>query len=448
MKTHSLRVRLIATFCLLLVLAWVISTSISYVKTRHRIRFIFDAQQLIAAQQIENFNLHELFTAPQSDRLLKIKNDYFKKADRTISFAIFNAKGETLLTDRPNEPALSFDPEKVKSLNTPTFYDENNWRTLWYKTADNQFIIAVAQSNDYRNQLTRSIIMDHQVTPWFIIIPFLMLAIIYIINREIKPIKNVTNSLQYRSPDDSTPLSDDHIPSEIQPLIHELNTLFARISTTIERERHFVSDAAHELRSPLAALQVQADVARISINKPDIQQKALDNLTTSINRASHLIDQLLTLSKLDSFSDLPNRQPIDWHTLITMQLSEFEEIIADKQLTVNLEQQHPPKSCSGDPILLSTLIRNLLDNAMRYTPSEGKLTIQISENGILFMNTAQLIEPDEIAKIGQRFYRPPGQKQTGSGLGLSIAKQIAELHQFTFTFGYENSHTFYTRIQF
>jgi len=448
-KTHSLRIRLIATFCLLLVLAWVISTGISYIKTRHRIRFIFDAQQLIAAQQIENFELQELQAAiPLSNRLLKLKNAYFKKADRTLSFAIYDLNGKTLLTDRPDEAALRFDPTKINSLSTPQFYDINDWRTLWYKTTDNQVIIIVAQSNSYRDALTHSIILDHQVMPWLIIIPFLMLAIIYIINREMKPIKQVTRSLQHRLPDDRTPLPDKKIPSEIQPLIHELNTLFERISTTIEWERRFVSNAAHELRSPLAALQVQTDVAKISINKPETQQKALDNLTTSITRASRLIDQLLTLSKLDSFSGLPNNETLDWNTLIQTRLNEFESLIAEKRLVIYFDQQATPKPVNGDPLLLSLLLRNLIDNAVRYTSVGGKITLQTTTNSLTLTNMMQPVEPDELAKIGQRFYRPPGQEQTGSGLGLSIAEQIAELHQLTFTFGCKNANTFYTKLQF
>lgn len=447
MKRISLRSRLIVAFCILITLAWVISAGMSYVKTRQRIRYIFDAQQLIFAQRLEDSNLSELILNPASSGLLAAKQNDFTKANDALSFAIFSADGKQLITDRPGENAFLYDPSVIIS-DEPTFYDSDKWRILWHKTADRQFIIAVGQENAYRNKMTGDIIFDHQITPWFVIMPFLIAAIIYLINRELSPIKQVSRSLSQRKPDDSTPIENNRLPSEIQPLLDALNSLFERTSATIERERRFVSDAAHELRSPLSALQVQAEVAQISINKPDIQLKALNNLTTGVARASRLIDQLLTLSKLDSFSELSNKQLIDWKLVIDSLVMDLTKEAESKNISVCTEYEQLPEPQLGDPLLLTLMMRNLIDNALRYTLDNGHIIIKLSKNEIAVLDDGPGISIENLPRIGQRFYRPPGQKQTGSGLGLSIARQIADLHGFSFTFGNRDCGGFYSKIVF
>lgn len=447
MKKRSLRTRLIVAFCILITLAWVVSASMSYVKTRQRLRYIFDAQQLVFAQRLEDSNLNDLLNGSSSSTLLHAKRNNFEKADDALSFAIFTADGKKLLSDRPEETAFNYDPA-INIGEQPVFKDSDKWRILWHKTTDGRFIIAVGQENVYRNNLTFDIIIDHQVTPWFLIIPVLMAAIIYMINRELNPIKQVSLSLARRLPNDSTPIKNDNLPLEIQPLINELNSLFERITLTIERERRFVSDAAHELRSPLAALQVQTEVAQISVGKPDVQRKALENLTTGIIRASRLTEQLLTLSKLDSFSELNNKQRIDWRHIINGLMNDFEEEAESKHITVTAEYLASPESQIGDPLLLSLMLRNLIDNALRYTPQDGRIVITLTEDNVLVEDNGPGVSSDDLARIGQRFYRPPGQKQTGSGLGLSITRQIAELHNYTFTFGNRDGGGFYSKIVF
>jgi two-component system sensor histidine kinase QseC len=447
MKRRSLRSRLVVIFCLLITLAWVISASISYVKTRHRIRYIFDAQQLVFAQRLEDSNLEKLLVHPSSSALLNAKQSEFQKANDALAFAIFDANGKILLTDRPEDSGFSYDPSFIDN-NEPTFRDSDKWRILWHQTADRRFIIAVGQENAYRNKLTGDIILDHQVMPWLMILPVLILVIIFMINRELSPINQVSRRLRHRLPDDRTPIEDAKLPLEIQPLIDALNALFKRISSTIERERSFVSDAAHELRSPLAALQVQTEVAQISAGKPEVQNKALHNLTVGIQRASRLVEQLLTLSKLDTFSALPDKQSTDWQQIIDGLINDMQPAARQKKITLTAEYLRLPEPQSGNTLLLSLMMRNLLDNALRYTPEGGTITVIVSEKSVRVLDNGPGADEESLVRIGQRFFRPPGQKQTGSGLGLSIGRRIAELHGFTFTFGNRDEGGFYGQITF
>lgn len=442
---HSLRTRLIIWFSILLIIAWAISIAISYVKTRHRMRYIFDAQQLVMAQRLDNMTLDELTRPLATNPLLQQKQSEFRKANDALSFAIYHQDGRVLLSDLPKTEL--FTPPEIWP-NAPKFYSSTTWRTLWYQSADKPILIAVGQKNHYRDKLTRRIIMDHQITPWFIMIPFLMLAIVLVINRELKPIKAVTRHLAQRTPQESTLIDASQLPKEINPLIEALNTLFTRTATTIERERRFVSNAAHELRSPLAGLKVQADVALLMQNKPEQQEKALRHIKESIDRSSRLIDQLLALSKIDSYSQLTDKQPIDWKQLITQVMEDLS--LAAQQKSITLTCTHtgrlPPQE--GNPTLLIILLKNLISNAIHYIPQGSKIVITASPEGILVEDNGSGVDPTLLPQLGQRFYRPPGQKQTGSGLGLAIATQIAQLHGFTLRLGNRKVGGFYSFIDF
>lgn len=442
---HSLRTRLIIWFSILLIIAWAISIAISYVKTRHRMRYIFDAQQLVMAQRLDNMTLEELTRPLAKNPLLQQKQSEFRKANDALSFAIYHKDGRILLSDLPKTEL--FTPPEIWP-NDPKFYSSTTWRTLWYQSADKPILIAVGQKNHYRDKLTRRIIMDHQITPWFIMIPFLMLSIILVINRELRPIKAVARHLAQRKPQESTLIDTTALPKEINPLIDALNALFIRTASTIEHERRFVSNAAHELRSPLAGLKVQADVALLTQNKPEQQEKALRHIKESIDRASRLIDQLLALSKIDSYSQLTDKQTIDWKQLITQVMDDLSPAAQQKSITLTCTHTGRLPLQEGNPTLLIILLKNLISNAIHYIPQGSKIVITASPEGVLVEDNGPGVDPTLLPQLGQRFYRPPGQKQTGSGLGLAIATQIAQLHGFTLRLGNRKVGGFYSFIDF
>jgi two-component system sensor histidine kinase QseC len=216
------------------------------------------------------------------------------------------------------------------------------------------------------------------------------------------------------------------------PLIERLNRLFVRIAASMQKERRFTADAAHELRTPIAAIKAQAQVARAATTAA-ARMHALDNAILGCDRASRLITQLLTLTRVDA---------LDHSAMEACQISDIaaEEIAAlapaavEKGVQLELLAQTDAK-VQGNPELLRVLLRNLLDNAIRHTPRGTAVQVNIShEPGAACLSVSDNgpgIAPDERARVPERFYRPPGTQASGSGLGLSIVKRIAEVHDAT-----------------
>ncbi len=223
----------------------------------------------------------------------------------------------------------------------------------------------MGQEWDYRREMALDIVTS-QLTPAGGA-PLMFLLLIVLLSRELAPLKQLTRTLRLRAPDSAESLNVDKVPSEVRPLVDALNQLFARTHDTMIRERRFTSDAAHELRSPLAALKVQTEVAQLSIDDPQGREKALAQLHEGIDRATRLVDQLLTLSRLDSLAQLD-----DVHTIAIdelLQSSVMEMYHSAQQAGIELRLHLNATQVMQRPAaLLSLLVRNLLDNAVRYSP--------------------------------------------------------------------------------
>ncbi|VEB54025.1 two-component system sensor histidine kinase [Salmonella enterica subsp. enterica] len=225
------------------------------------------------------------------------------------------------------------------------------------------------------------------------------------------------------------------VPSEVRPLVEALNQLFSRIHSMMVRERRFTSDAAHELRSPLAALKVQTEVAQLSGDDPLSRDKALTQLHAGIDRATRLVDQLLTLSRLDSLNNLQDVAEISLEELLQSAVMDIYHPAQQANIDVRLQLNAHDVIRTGQPLLLSLLVRNLLDNAIRYSPQGSVVDVTLHARSFTVRDNGPGVAPEILTHIGERFYRPPGQSVTGSGLGLSIVRRIATLHGMTVSFG-------------
>lgn len=245
----------------------------------------------------------------------------------------------------------------------------------------------------------------------------------------LRPLQQVAADLGRRSALDSTPLSEN-VPGEVLPMVQSLNALFARIAKTVEHERRFTADAAHELRTPLAALQVQAEVMALMPDDAG-RQHALQQLQQGIQRATRLVEQLLALSRLDPLQGLPSSQPIDWAAVSRDALADVRRAAADKDMVLDIVWHCAAPGVlplNGDATLLTLLLRNLLDNAVRYCPVAARIELVLAAGEILVQDNGPGIAPEWLARVRERFFRPPGQDMPGSGLGLSIVERIASLH--------------------
>lgn len=290
-------------------------------------------------------------------------------------------------------------------------------------------------------------IVTSQLTPWLVALPLMFLLLIVLLSRELAPLKQLTRTLRLRAPDSAESLNVDKVPSEVRPLVDALNQLFARTHDTMIRERRFTSDAAHELRSPLAALKVQTEVAQLSMDDPQGREKALAQLHEGIDRATRLVDQLLTLSRLDSLAQLDDVHTIAIDELLQSSVMEMYHSAQQAGIELRLHLNATQVMQPGQPLLLSLLVRNLLDNAVRYSPPGSQVDITLDAREFSVRDNGPGVSPEALARIGERFYRPPGQDEPGSGLGLSIVRRIAALHRMTVDFSNAPGGGFAARVR-
>lgn len=426
-RNRSLSFRLIITLSLVSVCVWLLSTTVAWFQVRKEVNQMFDAQQILFAERLASSDLRNILIGHHRE----FKRPPFKKArfdDDALAFAIFTSDGEIVLSDGENGENFVFAPKKGFSQSRIRG-DDDEWRIFWLPVAGGRLMIAVGQEQEYRDDLINQMVFG-QMWIWFASLPFLLAALGLIIRKELRGLKQIGEQVAQRTPDDTSLLKTDNLPSEVLPLIQSLNQFFDRTSTMLLRERRFTSDAAHELRSPLAALRIQTEVAQIAGEDSILREQALDNLTKGIDRATQLVEQLLTLSRLDNLKELDNLQEIHWEQLIPSLIGELYFHAEKRQIDIQFEEDGIPPTKKGQPLLLSLMLRNLIDNAIRYCPEGSRIKVQLKKHKISVEDNGGGVEEADLAKLGQRFYRPAGQNEKGSGLGLSITHRIAELHHY------------------
>jgi signal transduction histidine kinase len=237
-----------------------------------------------------------------------------------------------------------------------------------------------------------------------------------------------------RRPDALAPLAERGLPQELQPLAGSLNELLSRLDAALGAQRRFTADAAHELRTPLAALKLQLDLARRAGDSPT-RLAAYDDLDAGVARASHLVDQLLTLARIEPEALATRATDCDLVALAKDAIVARGALAAEKGVDLGLARETPVR-VHGDPASLAILLSNLLDNALRHTPAGGRIDVAVDGDGegdearavLTVADTGPGIPAEERERVFDRFFRGPGSRDPGSGLGLSIVKRIADAH--------------------
>ncbi|MCX8086560.1 MAG: ATP-binding protein [Rhodocyclaceae bacterium] len=266
-------------------------------------------------------------------------------------------------------------------------------------------------------------------TPLAVGLPLLGAWIWFATRQGMKPLDGLAAEIAARAPERLDPLVPRAAPREIRPLIEALNGLFSRVAASLEAERRFTSDAAHELRTPLAAILAQAQVAQRARDAAE-RDHALAQIQAGSERARRLIDQLLTLARLDPAENLP-KEHLQLDRLAAEVCAEHGPLALEKAIALELEA---PREVfvDGSADLLRILLRNLLDNALRYTPAGGRVWVKVGAGPtaaeLAVADDGPGIPAEERHNVLRRFYRLAGQDVAGSGLGLSIVARIAELH--------------------
>ena len=469
----SIQQRLLISLLIGLPLLWVLTSSFIAWRLWHEINEMNDTQITqvaryligVAPKNDDDRDDHDREDYEQEDsknkkkRPAKIYNlkskqlsgDLGEAEDDYMGFAIWDKKGRLLMADE-NGQSFAFLPDQRGFLEEQdSAYQRLNpfskrWRLFYvHDNHDDKHegrVIAVGQNLESRQGMIVDA-MSVQVLPMLIGLFAFMALVVLLIRRGFMPLTQISAELEQRQPQDDSPITAD-VPKEIQPLVIALNALFVKVADTLAREQRFTADASHELRSPLAALKLQADLLQQQILQlSGLESGVEDNnqlfyhaqkISDGIERATHLVDQLLILAKIEPQQQLPPEQleSPDWLLLTDIILSDVNRLAREKHIqlkrTLNCDNPADILPILINPILFKLLIRNLLDNAIRYCPEGSLIELQMDSNAISVVDNGLGVEPKQLTRLSERFYRPAGQSQLGSGLGLSIVNRIAELH--------------------
>lgn len=432
MKKLSLKIRLILSFILIATTVFCVAGVFAWKETTEKADEFFDTYQMILARQLAGANW-DTITPEQQQMTNKLLDDIHSAddEDEAIGFAVFRTDGQMIFNDGENGRDFTYQPVP-KSFVSQTVDDEE-WRIIWIPAVDSNYMIAVGQEKEYRADIAWEM-MEEFTLPWLIGIGMMLLLMIIIIGYEFHPIHRLARGLEKRKEGDLSALSEERIPTEILPLIRAMNDLLAKVRDTLERERGFIADSAHELRTPLTALKVQLEVLQLMQDDEKARTEGLKKLAQGIDRATRLVEQLLALSRAESGVLADKDTRISWEQIVQEIVADYQIKAEAKQMNLRVQSDNSGPFAYGNPVLAGTVVRNLTDNAVRYGQAGADIVITL-KNGELRVLTKQThVSEDVLTRLGQRFYRPAGQKQKGSGLGLSIVARIVHLYGGKLTF--------------
>ena len=307
--------------------------------------------------------------------------------------------------------------------------DGTAWRVFSIADPRNSLILYAGEDHALRIDIAWHLV-EHLVFPSLLVIFPLVLVIWLAVVKGLKPLARLVEEVKQRDPNDLHHISSDSIPVEVEPLVGALNSLFVRLERTLENERNFTGNAAHELRTPLAALRVQAQVA-LRASSDEQRERALKQTIAGVDQASHLVDQLLTLARLDSGQTALSSAPVNLNEVARTIATDLGPFARQHRVSVQVSGDTEALT-PGDATYLGILMRNLVDNAVRYSGNGGAVTMTVSRSGpsnlVTVRDTGPGIAEDQHSEMFTRFRRGKNTISPGSGLGLSIVRRIVELH--------------------
>ncbi|WP_431855193.1 ATP-binding protein [Azospirillum sp.] len=306
------------------------------------------------------------------------------------------------------------------------------WRAFALRDTVHGLSVQVAERYAFRNELAGTV-ASHLLHPLAVALPALAGLIWLSVGWGLAPLRTFAADVVRRDPDARHSLAVAGTPQEVLPVAQALDGLFSRVAALIEKERRFTADAAHELRTPLAAIKTQAQVALASVREAGARE-AITRVVIGTDRAAHLVEQLLLLARLDPQQSL-KAAPVRLDEVAQHVVAELAPWAANKAIDLGLDVSASAPTVLGDAALLGALLRNLVDNAVRYTPPGGRVDVVVEAERdrvrLRVVDDGPGIPAPEHERIFDRFYRGLGSMEPGSGLGLSIVARIADLHGAT-----------------
>ena len=425
---NSLRLRLVLLLSIGLSATWLVAALFTHHESREEINRLFDAQLAQSAQVLLSTIHHQLHEQIEhGGDEIQASHEYEQK----LAFQIWDGEGLRLRSALAPITAMASDKDGYSE----TVINGQTLRVLTRWDSHHDFMIQVAEPMAKRESLARHITLK-MLVPTLVAFPVLAILLWFGVSVGLRPLRQLKQEVKQRTANQLVPLAMAGVPEEVVPLVNALNDLFERLEDAFEGERRFTADAAHELRTPLAAIKIQVQVAMRSIDATE-RNGALNNVLRGVDRATRLVEQLLTLARVDPESALVSYKQVDLQRLAASVMADAEHLAHAKEIVMLLKEGQATYVL-GDEVQLELLLRNLLDNAIRYTPVGGRVSMKVSNNnGIHFQvcDSGPGIPEAEREQVLQRFYRITGTGEDGSGLGLSIVRRIAELHGAHIQFG-------------
>lgn len=420
-RPGSLQRRLLALLLGVTAATWIITSVIGYVNARHEAHEILDGHLAQTAA---------LLIAQPAGELEEIDTEHAPALHRyslKVAFQVWD-HGTRLGLHSANAPDAPL--STVREGFSDTMHGGQAWRVFSAWDATRETLVQVAERQDARDEISGALARGLAAS-LLLVLPLLAAAVWVAVGHGLSPLRTLQAELARRGPENLDALPTGQVPAEVLPLVAGLNRLFVRIGELIEHERRFTADAAHELRTPLAILRVQAQVARTA-TVDGVRTEALDGLIAGAERASRLVDQLLTLARLESGPGAASATACDLREIVRAEAAAIAPQAIARDIELELAEETAPR-ISGHPELLAILARNLVDNAVRYAQPGGTVGLRVhSEDGndlrFEIANSGSTLAPDDLRRLGERFHRIPGNDAPGSGIGLSIVLRIAELH--------------------
>ncbi|XYJ11017.1 sensor histidine kinase N-terminal domain-containing protein [Telluria sp. B2] len=292
-------------------------------------------------------------------------------------------------------------------------------------------LVQVAETLEKRALLANEIIKG-VILPQFIILPVILALVWFALSRGLSPLAELQERIRARSSDDLSPIDSRQVPEEISPLVGSLNEMLGRLAQTIDMQKRFIADAAHQMKTPLAGMRMQSELALRQVD-PDEIHRSLEQLAKSSESATRLVNQLLALARAENQPHAGLAfEELELGALARAVVQDWVQASFTHDIDLGYEPHDEPVIIAGNAMMLRELLSNLIDNALRYTPAGGSVTVRVRRDGehalLEVEDTGPGIAPAERAHVFERFYRILGSSATGSGLGLAIVREIAQQH--------------------
>lgn len=409
---RSIRARLLVALMILVALISLLAAGVTYRRVLSETSTLFDYQLRQMALSLRT----QISLAPR----IEVPPD---QGDTDFVVQIWDVFGARTYLSRPGLPMIN---QTVLGYADLSLRGEA-WRAYGLQTADG--VIQIAQPVRVREGLARAA-AERVVIPLILLLPIMIGAVAWIVSRGLLPLRFVTTEVQRRDVRSLAPLNTRNLPLEIEPLVSELNRLLDRLQRAFSVQRAFISDAAHELRSPLTALRLQLQLLDRAPNEA-ARIEARSRLGAAVERAIHLVEQLLALARSEPQDASPGFDTVDLSAAAAEGISDAHELALSRHIDLGLDAT-PNLKIHGDREALRVLVRNLVDNAVRYTPPHGSVQVRCcstpDEAVLEVTDTGPGIASVDRERVFDRFYRRAAAQESGTGLGLAIVKAIAERH--------------------